>query len=292
MAFTTQQQELYDFARNSLPSWFFQIPRSEEVLNAFVAIFDRVRTNIGERATQSLILTATGVWLEQHSADRGTQRQDGETDPALRARIRNAEKSVTRPDILSLAQDIVDAELIAGAVVGVELKRDKAFFGTFTARTGTGGVFTAGTGTLFQFTPTVQPPNPIEVGFLRSGSQGNPRIVFASSSSPANDGTFEVTALDGNALVYTNASGVAEADGGVGWTLNRYDVEGNNRDGRKRAYLGRGYRMSGNKPISVDTIIPRGSGPFSTDGTVNSVEEMQRQKTSAGVVGRAERRET
>lgn len=289
MAFTQQQQELYDFAKNSLPGWFFQVPRAEEMINAFVAVFDRVRTNITERQAQSLILTATGIYLDQHGADRGTQKQDGETDAAYRQRMRSPQNAVTRPLLLLAAQDIVDAEGIAGSVAGFEIRRDRAYFGTYTARTGTGGEFVdAGSG-LFEFTPDTLYALPIEVNFARSGAQGNPRITFSGSASAGNDGTFEVTALTLNAVQYTNGSGVAEVDAGASWSLNKYDVEDNDREGRRRAYFGRGYQIGG---LTLGIIIPRGTGPFSTAGTQTSVAEMARQKKAAGVLSVAEYRQT
>lgn len=285
MAFTASEKALYDFAKGSIPGWIFQIERSEEILTAFVKIFDRVRQNLGESRARSLILQSSGVWLELHAADRGTQRQDGESDEALQARIRNVEEAVTRTAILSAAQAIVDAESISGTVVGLEPKRDKAFFGTYTARTGTAGTFVdTGIDDIMEFTPTVAFPLPVEVNFARSGSQGNPRITFASSTSAGNDGTFEVIGLNGNAVRYVNAAGVGEADATATWSLAKYDVEGNNREGRRRAYLGRGYRMSGNLPLSFIIILPFGC----TAGTLASVTEMARVKKAYGVVSRVE----
>lgn len=292
MAFTTSEQELYDFARKSLPGWLFQIDRSEEFLTAFVKIFDRIRTNLGESRARSLILQSTGIWLDLHASDAGTQRQDGETDEALQTRLRSVEDAVTRPVLLAAAQAIVDSEGITGTVYGLELKRDKAFFGDFTARTGTSGTFADVGGGLFEFTPTSLYELPVEL-FSRSGSQGNPRITFSGSLSAGNDGTFEIVALNGNAVQFLNASGVAELDVLTSWDLSKYDIEGNSRDGRKRAYFGRGYRMSGNLPLSLMIILPYGlpAGPHSTAGTQSSVAEMIRGKKAYGVVSTVEYRE-
>lgn len=283
MAFTASEQALYDFAKATIPGWIFQKPRAEEIFEAFVKMFDRVRTNLGESRARSLILQSTGIWLDLHAADRGTQRQDGESNEALQARIRNIEDSVTRPSILAAAQAIVDAEGISGTVRGLELKRDKAFFGTFTARPGVGGEFVDAGGGLFEFTPSTLYPLPIEL-FARSGAQGNPRISFSGSTSAGNDGTFEITALNGNAVQYTNGSGVAEVDGVTAWSVTKHDVEGNSREGRRRAYFGRGYRMSGNLPLSLIIILPFGC----TAGTLASVRELARVKKAYGVVSLVE----
>lgn len=288
MAFTTSEQALYDFAKGSLPGWIFQVERPEEILTAFVKIFDRVRANLGESRARSLILQSVGIWLDLHAADAGTQRQDGESDEALRARIRNVDEAVTRVSIVAAAQAIVDAEGVVGTVVGSEQKRDKAFFGSFTARTGTAGTFVdTGVGDIMEFTPDSSFALPVEVGFPRSGAQGNPRITFSTSTSAGNNGTFEIVGLNGNAAQYVNAAGVGEVDPSTAWSLNKYDVEGNDREGRRRAYLGRGYRMSGNLPLSFTIILPFGCSA----GTQASVAEMARVKKAYGVVSRVEYRQ-
>lgn len=291
MAFTASEQELYDFARNAIPAWLFQVPRSEEVLTAFVKIFDRVRMNYGETRARTLILQATGVWLDLHASDRGTQRQDGETNEALRARIRNVEEAVTRIALLAAAQAIVDAELIAGTVYGVDLHRDRAYFGSYTARTGVsdGGTFVDAGGGLMEFTPVTLYALPVELfsawsvdptrTYPRSGASGNPRITISGATSGGNNGTFEVTALVGDAVQYTNASGVAEVDAGLTWSLDKHDIEGNSIEGRRRAYFGRGYRMTGTAPPSLVIILPFGC----TAGTLASVQEMARQKKAFGI---------
>jgi len=283
MAFTATEQQLYDFAKGAIPGWLFQIPRSEEIMTAFVKIFDRVLTNQGETKARKLILQSTGIWLDLHAADRGTQRQDGESNAALQARLRTDESNVTRPALIAAAQSIVDADGIVGTVYGLEPKRDKAFFGTNVARTGTAGVFVdAGSG-VFEFTPDVLYSLPLEI-FARSGEQGNPVVTFASSTSAGNDGSFEVTGLNGNALQFANGSGVAEIDPTTTWSIAQTDVEGNDRTGRRKAYLGRGYRMSGNLPLSCIIILPFGC----TSGTQASVAEMLRTKKAFGVVSRVE----
>ena len=76
-----------------------------------------------------------------------------------------------------------------------------------------------------------------------------------------------------------NASGVAGVDAATTWTLNKHDVEGNLRDGRQRAYFGRGYRMSSQRPLTFIIILPFGC----TAGTQTSVAEMARQKKVFGV---------
>lgn len=225
-------------------------------------------------------------WLNQHARDRGTRRQIGETDPALRDRLRNTPEALTRSSILDAINSILQAEGLADPANMVELKRDRAFFGDFTsdADATSGGEFELVTGTTFKFTPAVPFAKPMEVGFPRSGNQGNPRITFSGSTSAGNDGTFEVTALDGDAVIYVNATGVAEVDAATDWVLSKHDVEGNIRDGFKRAYFSRGYRMGRHKPPTIIPILPFGCDA----GTLNSVNEMLRQKKGAGVIARAE----
>lgn len=285
MAFTATEQALYDFAKSSLPGWFFTVPRAEEVLGAFVKIFDAARQVIADNADRTLIENATGIWLDLHALDRGTYRQDGETDEALRARIRNVEDAVSRPALLAATEAILAADGVLDPPSMVEVKRDGAFLGQFSPQTGTGGTFTDLGGGLFSFEPDTPFQAPVEVGFERSGAQGNPRLTIAGAADPANDGTFEVTALEGNAVVFSNV-GAAGADAAASWTLAKYDVEGNSREGRARAYLSRGYRLRKQRPPTVILILPYGT----TAGVEASVRDMIRTKKAAGVVAFIERR--
>jgi len=296
MAFTPSEQELYDFAKNAVPRFLFADDgRSEEEINAFVKVFDQARTQILAFFDQSRILAATGGvtdWLNQHAIDRGTQRRDGETDAALRARLRTFEDALTRPTLLQAAQDIVDAAALGGSpvVAMVELPRDKAFLTDFIGNVASdGGVF-SGTPPDMEFLPNTPFT---DIPFRQIEEEINYKMIFTSCSSAGNDGLFAVTGLNGNAVQFQNASGVAETDGGANWAALRYDRDDNILTPRQDSYLSRGDRLgSVGGPPRIIIIIPRGTGPFSDASLQASVLEAMRQKKGAGVIAAVERRLT
>ena len=281
MAFTASEQELYDFMRESLPKFLFQdSTRAEEEFGAFVKIFDAARVQIDAYFDQTLILQATGAgpdFLNQHARDRGTGRQDSESDADLRARLRNVEDALTRPLLIQQAQAIIDAVPIVGTVAMVEIQRDAAFFGDFTSDAGTGGTFADEGGGNFSFTPTVPFLRPLTVDYTGSGAWGTPQLVISGASSAGNDGTFPVTALSGDAVVFANGSGVAEADATVSWTVEKRDAENHVIDGFARSFFSRGYRFSG---VGLILILPYGC----TAATEAAIVEMLRQKKGAGIL--------
>lgn len=285
MAFTAREQSLYDFAVNSLPKWLFAKVRPQELLNAFTKIFDRSRQDIDDNAARSFILQATDVFLDMHGLDRKILRREDETDASYRVRIRNIEDAVTRPALLVAVKQILDAAGVGGEPVMVELRRDRAYFGTYDTRGGTGGTF-AVVGGRTEFLPDVMPALPIEVTFPRSGAAGNPRLTLSGASAPANDGMFEVNRLVDDAMGYDHG-GVAGVDATVSWILTKYNAEGFPRDGFRRAYMGRGYRMHGNpSPPGFIVILPFGS----TSVDAAAVADMLRTKKAGGLVFFVERR--
>lgn len=282
MAFSAEEQKLYDFAKASLPKFMFQQLRDEEVFGAMVKVFDAARQQAVAYFTQALILTADGTgadYLNQHAKDRGTTRQTGESDATLRDRLRNIPDALTRLALISAMDSITSPDGIAGGDA-IELRRDRGYFGTFTSDSGTGGVF-AGTPPSIEFEPDVAYARPVEMGFARSGSQGNPALTIASATSGGNDGTFPATGLKLDAVEYQNGSGVAETDGAAVWTLKKRDVEDNDRDGFARAFLSRGYRMGS---TAFTLMIPFGCD----SGTLLAINEMLRQKKGAGILNVAE----
>jgi hypothetical protein len=293
MAFTTEEQELYDFGVGSVPRFLFAQERDEEVMGAYVKMFDAAREGIANLFNQTYILNATGAdakFLDMHAWERVGSRFEDETDIALRNRIRTVRDTVTRPAILTAAQAIIDDEGISGTVYMVELRRWRAYFNDWLANTGTGGTFVAGSGSEYKFTPTVAFARPPYVDI--SWFPHNWKLVISGAASSGNNGTFPVTSLDANAAVYTNASGVAEADATVSWSIRDYDVDDNLRDGFKAAYFSRGYRLSkSNAPMAFILIIPYGAGATkSTEATRVAVEEMVRQRKGAGYKVIVERR--
>lgn len=294
MALTAEEQRILDFATAAMPAWFTSDGRVQEFMGEAAKVMGSAKAQAVHWNGQTLILSAVGPvgdepdWLEQHAQDRGTSRQDGETDAALRARLRAVPDALTRPTILAAAQAILDAEGIPSPLVAmVELPLDKGFFRDSTADTGTGGEF-FGSPPAMEFAPTVK----FKVGggggggsILRPVIVGGD-ITFAGSLSAGNDGAFAVSGLNGARVQFSNASGVVEVDGVTGWTQTKKDTSGNILDGFKDSYFSRGRRMSREPPVKIILIIPFGS----TTGTEAAVLEALRQKKGAGILGIVERR--
>lgn len=287
---TPGEQELYDHAQRNLPQWYTEDARANEFIGAAAKLMQRARAqNDDWLRKQTFILTADGPtsttpdWLGQHARDRGTRRRNGEGDPSLRIRLRNVDDAVTRLAILAAAQAILDAAGVVGTVYAIELPRDEAFVGVFTSAAGTGGTFVdpVGTGMTFASTvPLTKPPyHPI---FPIT----NYELIISGAANAGNNGTFPITGVVGNAVAYTNASGVAAVDATVAWTVRKKDITGNIIDGFARAYAGRGYRVGGLLPTGIIIL------PFGTPEAVRlAVLAMLREKKIFGVIGRVERRE-
>lgn len=294
MALTAEEQKILDFALAAMPSWFTSDERAQEFMGAAAKLMGAGKLQAVHWLGQTLILDAVGPvgnepdWLEQHAQDRGTSRQDGETDATLRARLRAVPDALTLPTILSGIQDIMDAAGVPSPIVAiVELPKDGAFFRDSVSDTGTGGEF-FGTPPAMEFAPTI----PFKVGGGGGGGSilrpviVNGDITFAGSLSAGNDGTFAVTGLNGALAQFSNASGVVEVDGVTTWTQVKKDEAGNVLDGFKDSYLSRGFRLSQARPARILVILPFGS----TTGDAAAVEEYLRQKKGAGFAAVVERR--
>lgn len=288
MALTSDEQELLDFATGALPNW---VRSPDEFLTATAKLLGMPRAIAVYLFGQTLITQATGAtattpdWLAQHARDRGTSRQAGETDPVLQQRLRVVPDALTRQAVLDAANAILAAAGVIGSAALLELPRDGAWLGHYTALAGTGGAF-AQAGTVSTFTPTVPPwPAPpfqgATVAPVRSW-----RLVISGASHAGNNGTRAITGLTGNAAIVTNASGIAGADATVVWKAQRLDVTGNVTDGFARAYIGRGFRMSSSRPFELLLILPFGASA----GVQNSVTESIRTKKAAGFAVIVERR--
>lgn len=290
MALTADEQAFLDFALAALPRW---MNATDEFLLGCAKMFGGVKAMIDYWFGQTLIgqavgpATGTPDWLNQHARDRDTSRQYTETDPALRDRLRNVPEALTRASLLAAVNAILTAESVAGTAAMLELPRDAGYCGTFTSDSGTGGTFAAGASSpLFTFRPTVpfaMPPfrDPSVVRLVQGYE-----ITIAGAAHGANNGTFPITALSNNAVVYSNVSGVAEADAGVTWTTKKLDRRGNVLEGHGKAHCTRGFRTTAVRPNRIIIILPYGS----TTGTEASVREMLAQKKAAGFAVTIERR--
>lgn len=293
MALTTEEQRFYDFAKNALPLW---MPDGDEFLMGAAKMFGSVKTLIDYMFAQTLIGNAVGStattpdWLDQHARDRGTSRQLDEDDPTLRERLRNVADAVTRPSLYAAINAILVAAGINDPCGIVELPRDGAHGGTYTAMAGVGGTF-AVVGTTVKFTPTVlpwpRPPywNPTIYDTYRLQMRST-QLVISGAANAANDGTHPITGLENNAALYTDATAGAGADATVVWKVETLDSEGWVRDTFARAYSQRGYRSARVRPPRMVIILPFGS----TATIEASVREMLRQKKAAGIAVTIERR--
>lgn len=297
MSLTADEQELFDLAKKTLPAWYADDQRANEYLGALAKMFGSVRAITTHWLKTVVYITLATVdlssnpdWLDQHARDRGTSRQAGESDDALIARLRNIEDLVTRPALLAAVQAMMTDAGVAGAPSMVELPRDKAFLGASESFGGAGNfVLVKQDSTHMLMTPAALPAAQFARPPFWRAPRRDPthRLTLAGCTNAANDGSFEIIGLVGDAARFVNASGVAEtAPGGASWLVEHLDPEGNVRDGFARAYLGRGYRASHNPPPSMVVILPY---PTSA-GFAASVLEMLRQKAAAGRKIAVERR--
>jgi hypothetical protein len=309
MSLSADEQDLFDEGRAVVPHWFFSRARANEELGMFAKMVGAGLAQIRDwLQVQTKITTAQGAtsttpdWLGQHARDRGTFRQSGESDAALRDRLRKFEHGLTRTYLLQAVQSMLTTYGVAGTAYMVELPRDGAFFGTVTANTGAGGVFSGPVSGTMTFTPSAKfrmPPFKRALSqFDADGETDDPttfapvngrvrsyQITFTGSTSAGNNGTFATTGMVGNGVQYTNASGVAGTDVAPTWTVKRKDWQGVVLDGRKDTYLSRGFRLN-RRGGEIIIILPYGT----TEAQRKSILEMVRTKKGAGIGLRVERR--
>lgn len=287
MALTFDEQKFYDFAKAALPDW---IPDPDEFLHGAAKMFGGVKALIDYLFGNALIGGALGTtpttpdWLNQHARDRGTARQDGETDEALRQRLRDAPDALTRIAILQAIDAVLEANGVSEDSALVELPRHGAHSGEYVSDAGVGGTFVQA-GAVARFTPDAgwaRPP--FWAPALVPGR--TTRLVTTLGAWVNNQGTFSISALDGDAVVITNPTGVSAVDPAVAWEVQTMDAEGNVRDGFTRSYSQRGYRSARLLPMRLVVILPYGT----TAQIEASVREAMRTKKAAGIAVTIERR--
>lgn len=294
MALSADGLSLLRFALDALPTWFGEDDREVEELGGAAALFQLTREQIVYWFSMAKLSEAVGPtattpdWLGQHAMDRGSRRQEGETDAVLRERIRNVPEALHRDAILDAVNAVLDAQGIAADAAMLELRRDRAYLVTRAPDLGTGGTFVK-TGSVVVFTPATQfddgrPP-------YRPANIAPPeehRLVISGAATAGNDGTFVITGIVGSGAQYTNAGGASEVDATVSWRVDRYQ-RGALRtvgSGKRAAYASRGYR-AGSSIATILLILPFGA----TEGTRLAVLEALRQKKAAGVRVIVERRQ-
>jgi hypothetical protein len=296
---TAEAQKLLDFAIGSLPPWFASEGRDMAVEHGIAAMMGMAREQVVYWFRQTLITTSEGPgvgtpdWTQQHAIDRGTRRSEGESTDALKIRIRRFEDAVTRPALLTIAQAILDDAGVAGSVVMLELRQNRAFTHKNAGQFSSGGTFAAGAGTQMIFTPDVpwqggRPPfrpAPVEPPITY-------RISFNGAVAPGNDlAVADILGIDGDGVVFDNPAGVAGYDPSVEWTIARASTVDDAEIGfgppRRDAYYGRGFRMGGSRS-GIILMLPFGT----SEATRLAVAEAVRQRKGAGFSLSVERRET
>jgi hypothetical protein len=280
MALTVEEQKFVDWVKKIIPRHYFSIPRAEEIVGSFAKMFGAVHEFDVERFEQALISTATDLppdFLDLHARDRNSMRSNGEADNALRTRLSAVLDAITKPALLDAIDDILEAASVTGSAAMVELRKDRAFFLTNVAMSGTGGTFTLVSGSTYKFTPTVAFTEPPDI---------TDNIIFSGAANAGNNGTFAITELIGAAASYINVSGVAGADATVSWSTQRKSLQGYSIEGFKDAYHSRGYRMTAGLKPSIIIILPYGS----TASVEAAVRAMLVLRKGAGVFTLVERR--
>ena len=128
MPLSSEGQGLFDHARRSLPRWLTKGKTTAlEWLYGYVAVFEAVYTQGEEWYSITKIQIASGSYLDQHAIDRGTSRRVGESDSALRARLRNITDAVTTA-ALKQSIDLLLASSSLGSCAILSLRPNRAHF--------------------------------------------------------------------------------------------------------------------------------------------------------------------
>lgn len=297
MSLSTEAQALFDHARNSLPRWLTGAPSAAlEWLYGFTGVFDGVRVIGRAWLDLTYILKAIGAELDQHAADRGTSRRAGESDDALRYRLRQISDAVTEPAILAGVSAIID-----GASVPAVLDTNNY------VTTGWNSVlFTAATYnnvdpttqtygsrlTLQTINDGTNPPS-----FAYDDTTGAVVIRFAAGVTTYAAVEALMGISNNSVQVRTPSTLVGVMQVGdvfgpkpfrsAGLVALRRDRGHMHTIGSCHAFLSRGYRMTGTgRPMAYIVILPYGTNT----ATANAVSEYLRQNGPAGYLYYVERR--
>lgn len=295
----SDEQDLYDVAKSSLPKFLFQlITAAQEMFGASAKTFGAAKTAIKLWYTNTYILQSSGFWLDQHAKDRGTGRRFGETDVALQGRLRNNEDLVTKPALIAQVNSYLASQSLPETAAIVELRLDRSFFQVAAAKIepispaliSDGETFTLDNGTsskIFEFDKD---------GSVTAGHQAVNisaavtvddvvTAIMSSLSGYAVAPYFFTASLAGPdsrivAVQYTDSSHAIIASEAV--SNSTFKVT----SGAWRAYFSRGYRM-GTRVDEIVIILPYGS----TSSDVAAVYEIIRQKKAGGIAVKVESRQ-
>jgi len=119
--------DLVTVYRAGVPGDIASDRRSLDEAYATAAVFSAVEGTLADWDRACRIMTSSGVALDAIARDHGLSRQVGESDDALRARLRVPPSAGTASAIAAALQPIVDAGG-GGQIFLVQLPRDGAFF--------------------------------------------------------------------------------------------------------------------------------------------------------------------
>jgi len=109
-ALSADEQAMIDHSRNSLPRWLTSgVSSTLEWLHQYKTIFDTTLQQAKGWIYSTYLSYASGAALNQHAIDRGTTRQNAESDSALRERLRNISDALTEPALLFGVDSILDS---------------------------------------------------------------------------------------------------------------------------------------------------------------------------------------
>lgn len=288
---TPQELVLFNIAKKSLPRILFSDPTDQqEVFAAYAKELSASQTQVKFWRNMAFILLATDIWLDQHAKDRGTSRQAGETDEALRARIRDFLQTVTLTELREAITNILEAygvTIPAGYPGLVELRGSRAYFnflpGYVQCSAGidivdgeTVTIFDGITTKVFEFNKAGGVTG-LDIAVAVSDNDTKTQVSTALQAAIAGAGLNVNTSFSANAvgriLIYNTVSGnhVSVSDAVANSNFSTQST-GN------AAFFSRGYRM-GDERNEIIIILPYG-----TPAAVTAIVlETLRQKKAAGV---------
>lgn len=285
MPLSSEAQSLFDHAKAAIPRWLTSAGSAAlEWLFGFTEIMDEVRGQGQDWLDITLLENATGVELDQHASDRGTSRRAGESDAALRERLRNITDQLTEPALKAGVDAILEGNFLAHFQVG--LYTDSGW----TTVLEEVGVDDPTSLTLTMVDDGTNPPTLEEDGNATTihFDSGVTTRLDVENLITLESSFFGVLTSSDTPLAAMQAGDVFEDRHFYlsGVVCLRRDRGHCQTDGACTAFASRGYRMANHqRPMAYIFILP-----FGTDeATVNAVIEYLRQNGPAGYIYYVER---
>lgn len=278
-----------------MPRWASSDSLPNEMLGGFAKLFGSARAwflhvlgqmgYIGQAVGPAL---GEPDYLEALAIDLGTHRQDGESDVALRFRLRNLQDVVTPVAIQDSLDGLMDSLSVLDDSFSYDLGTGQATFATNEPDEGVGGEFVDAATTTFEPDDGFSGDRPpySGVGF---GLHAH-KLTISGAAIAGNDCVdATITGIEDDAAVYVNATAASDVDATAAWRVDRYgqdDAHLTLGTGAPDAFLDRGFRIGALFPAAV-VILPYSSPTSAVDSTV----EMLRRTGGFGVAFIVERRE-